>query len=95
MLLTDLVGPGAKATFDPLAGPSIVICTKGKGKISVGPKSLEVCEGYVFFVGAGAECVLECSGSDDEGVANGDAGNRSGSESQEGLFTTFRAFCEA
>ncbi|KZZ90378.1 mannose-6-phosphate isomerase [Ascosphaera apis ARSEF 7405] len=60
---TDLNTAGAKVTFEGLNGPSVVICTGGKGKISVGPaKTEEVREGYVFFVGAGAECVLESEG---------------------------------
>ncbi len=64
---TTLRGNGAKATFDPLDGPSIVICTAGKGKISVGPTVQEIQEGYVFFVGATAECVLESeSAAEDE-----------------------------
>ncbi len=50
---------GAKATFEPIAGPSILICTSGEGTISVGPKVEAMAEGYVFFVGATAECVLE------------------------------------
>lgn len=61
---TDLKKPGAKATFEAIAGPSIVICTTGSGKISVGPKVEEVKVGYVYFVGATAELVLE-SDSDD------------------------------
>jgi mannose-6-phosphate isomerase len=56
---TELNKTGAKATFEGIQGPSIIICTKGSGKISVGPKSEEVKEGYVFFVGATAEAVLE------------------------------------
>lgn len=65
---STLKGNGSKATFDPLDGPSIIICTAGKGKISVGPSVQEVKEGYVFFVGATAECVLasESSSDDDE-----------------------------
>ncbi|KAL2193122.1 mannose-6-phosphate isomerase [Corynascus similis CBS 632.67] len=63
---TNLRGNGSKATFDPLDGPSIIICTSGKGKISVGPTVQEVKEGYVFFVGASAECVLESEGSSDD-----------------------------
>ncbi|KAI9871783.1 MAG: Mannose-6-phosphate isomerase [Pleopsidium flavum] len=58
---TDLKKQGAKATFEAIAGPSIFICTAGAGKISVGPKTEEVKTGYVFFVGATAECVLESS----------------------------------
>jgi mannose-6-phosphate isomerase len=56
---TDLKENGAKATFEAIAGPSIVLCTKGSGKISVGPKVEEVKAGYVYFVGATAELVLE------------------------------------
>lgn len=65
---TVLKGDGAKATFEQLDGPSIVICTAGKGKISVGPTVREVKEGYVYFVGATAEVVLESEGGkeDDE-----------------------------
>jgi mannose-6-phosphate isomerase len=61
-----LRGNGSKATFDPLDGPSIIICTGGKGKISVGPTTQEVKEGYVFFVGASAECVLESEGASED-----------------------------
>jgi mannose-6-phosphate isomerase len=63
---SSLRGSGAKATFDPLDGPSIIICTAGKGKISVGPTVQEIKEGYVFFVGATAECVLESEGASDD-----------------------------
>lgn len=61
---TVLRKSGAKATFEGIAGPSIVICTNGRGKISVGPKSEEIKEGYVYFVGATADCVIE-SASDE------------------------------
>lgn len=61
---TDLNKSGAKATFESIEGPSIVICTKGEGKISVGPKSEELKEGYVYFVGATAELVIESTGSE-------------------------------
>lgn len=60
---TDLKKKGAKATFEPISGPSIFICTSGNGKISVGPKVEEVKPGYVYFVGSTAEVVLE---SEDE-----------------------------
>ncbi|KAM5368451.1 hypothetical protein ACJZ2D_009521 [Fusarium nematophilum] len=63
---TLLRGDGSKATFEALDGPSIVICTSGKGRISVGPTSAEIAEGYVYFVGATAECVLESEGGDDD-----------------------------
>ncbi|MCJ1289585.1 Mannose-6-phosphate isomerase [Xylographa carneopallida] len=58
---TDLKRQGAKATFEAIEGPSIVICTKGHGKISVGPKVEDMKEGFVYFVGATAELVLESS----------------------------------
>lgn len=76
---TDLNRTGAKATFDGLAGPSILICTGGKGKIRVANKSEEIKEGYVFFIGATAECIIE---------------NTDGGEEDERIFTTFRAFCD-
>lgn len=56
---TDLNKKGAKVTFESIEGPSIVICTKGKGKISVGPKVEEIQEGWVYFVGATATLVIE------------------------------------
>ena len=55
---------GAKATFEAIEGPSIFICTSGEGTISVGRKTEEMKAGYVYFVGATAECILE-SASDD------------------------------
>jgi mannose-6-phosphate isomerase len=61
---TELKAVGAKATFEQLAGPSIFICSKGSGTITVGPKSEKFEAGYVYFVGATAEVILE-SGSDD------------------------------
>lgn len=62
---TDLKQQGAKATFEAIEGPSIIICTTGKGKISVGPKEEEVKEGYVFFVGATATCILESTSANE------------------------------
>jgi mannose-6-phosphate isomerase len=61
---TDLNKSGAKATFDAIEGPSIIICTRGSGTINVGPKTEEVKEGYVFFVGATATPILESDGSE-------------------------------
>jgi mannose-6-phosphate isomerase len=37
-----LASRGSKATLEPIQGPSIIICTEGSGKISVGPKVEEV-----------------------------------------------------
>jgi len=75
---TALNKSGAKSTFDPIQGPSIVLCTKGSGTISVGPKKEKIEEGYVFFVGATAELVIESETDPDGG---------------EGL-VIFKAFCE-
>jgi len=61
---TELKKKGAKATFEAIQGPSIFICTEGEGSISVGPKSEEMRAGYVFFVGATAECVVESGGDE-------------------------------
>ncbi|KAK2764396.1 Mannose-6-phosphate isomerase [Arachnomyces sp. PD_36] len=77
----DLNRPGAKATFEGIVGPSIVICTRGQGKISIdGAKTEEMKEGNVFFVGATATCVVENTGT--------------GSEDEEDPLTVFKAFCE-
>jgi len=56
---TVLKKSGAKATFEGLAGPSIIICTSGSGTIGVGPKKEDFKEGFVYFVGATAELVVE------------------------------------
>lgn len=61
---TALNKAGSKVTFEGIAGPSIVICTGGSGKVSVGPTSEEIHEGWVYFVGATAEFVIE-SNSDE------------------------------
>ncbi|KAK5040251.1 Mannose-6-phosphate isomerase [Exophiala sideris] len=61
---TVLKKTGAKATFEGLSGPSILICTTGSGNISVGPKTEELKEGYVYFVGATAELVVESTGEE-------------------------------
>lgn len=66
VLKTDLKASGAKATLEPIAGPSIIICTSGTGIIRVGNKTREVKEGYVFFVGATAECVIQSTGEEGE-----------------------------
>lgn len=60
----ELKKKGAKATFEAIQGPSILICTNGEGTISVGPKHEEMKAGYVYFVGATAECILESADDD-------------------------------
>jgi mannose-6-phosphate isomerase len=67
---TVLRGEGSKATFEPIDGPSVLICTSGKGRIAVGPTVKKIEEGHVFFVGATAEMTLESDvGEEDEFVA--------------------------
>ena len=61
---TELRKTGAKATFEAIAGPSIFICTNGEGTISVGPKTGVLKAGYVYFVGATAECILDSQSED-------------------------------
>jgi mannose-6-phosphate isomerase len=61
---TALNSAGSRVTFEAIDGPSIVICTSGAGKISVGPKTEEIKEGYVYFVGATAELVMENAGEE-------------------------------
>ena len=61
---TVLKATKAKATFEGVAGPSIIICTGGSGKISVGPKIEDMKTGWVYFVGATAELVLESEGEE-------------------------------
>lgn len=59
-----LKGDAAKVTFEPLDGPSVVICTSGKGIISVGPTVKKMSEGHVYFVGSTAELVLQSEGGE-------------------------------
>ncbi|KAI1269981.1 mannose-6-phosphate isomerase [Xylariaceae sp. FL1019] len=66
VIRSELKDTGAKVTFDPIDGPSIVICTGGHGTISVGEKTEEIKEGYVFFVGATARLVLKSEGGKGE-----------------------------
>ena len=61
---TELNKDGAKATFEPIQGPSVLLCTKGKGWLSVGPRRERCEEGWVFFIGATAELVVEAEGED-------------------------------
>jgi mannose-6-phosphate isomerase len=62
-VVRTVINRKGKASFDGIPGPSIVICTGGSGKISVGNKVEQVKEGYVFFVGATASVVLEADGN--------------------------------
>ncbi|EAS30409.2 mannose-6-phosphate isomerase [Coccidioides immitis RS] len=79
VIKTDLNAAGAKVTFEPISGPSVIICTSGTGRIRIGDaKCVDVKPGYVFFVGATAECVIENTGEEGKDVP----------------MITFKAFCE-
>lgn len=52
VLLTCL-GPGESETHKSILGPSLMIVTKGSGKMNVPGKALEMKEGFVYFVGQG------------------------------------------
>ena len=66
VIRTVLNGSGSKATFDPIDGPSVVIVTSGKGKLSVGAKVEEAKAGHVYFVGSTAELIIESEGEKDD-----------------------------
>lgn len=61
----SLRSAGSKVTFDGIDGPSIVICTAGRGTIAVGPKKEALREGFVYFVGATAEVAVESEGAEE------------------------------
>lgn len=59
MLRTQLKS-GEKETVEPI-GPSVMIATKGGGKMVTDEKTVDIKEGYVFFVGQGVETNFEAS----------------------------------
>lgn len=58
MLATEL-GKGEKEVVGKLEGPSVMIVTKGKGKLKADGKEYELSEGYIFFIGQGTEMHFE------------------------------------
>lgn len=53
-VLSTCLGAGETETHKSILGPSLMIVTKGYGKMNVpGGKTLEMNEGYVYFVGQG------------------------------------------
>lgn len=71
LVLRGGLGKKGKATFDPIPGPSIVICTGGKGTVAVGETKLGLECGWIYFVGATAELVVE-KAKPEEGHENDD-----------------------
>jgi mannose-6-phosphate isomerase len=63
VLKTVLEESGTSAAFDPLRGPTIIICTKGDGTIKIGETKEQVKAGWVFFVGAETGYVLRNTGT--------------------------------
>lgn len=45
-----MAGKASRAMFEAVSGPSLVLCTAGLGKISVGPYEEEMREGSVYFL---------------------------------------------
>ena len=60
VIRTHLKKQNAKITFEAVEGPSIIICTNGKGQISTDEQEMME-EGYIFFLGAGRPMVLEAT----------------------------------
>ncbi|OCL07934.1 mannose-6-phosphate isomerase [Glonium stellatum] len=58
MLATEL-DDGETESLDALGGPSIMIVTKGKGKMKAGGKEHNLDEGYIFFIGVGEEITFK------------------------------------
>lgn len=52
-VLSTCLGPGEAETHKSILGPSLMIVTKGNGKMNVPGKTVELKEGYVYFVGQG------------------------------------------
>jgi mannose-6-phosphate isomerase len=66
VLRTLLNKDGAKATFERIAGPSIILCTQGQGTIAIGEISEKIDQGAIYFVGAGAATTLLAEGATDD-----------------------------
>lgn len=52
-VLSTCLGPGETETHKSVLGPSLMIVTKGGGKMNIPGKTIELKEGYVYFVGQG------------------------------------------
>jgi mannose-6-phosphate isomerase len=60
LILTQLAAGETEAT-GAIAGPSILVVTGGEGKMAVEGKTLDLKEGFVYFVGCGVEVRYESS----------------------------------
>lgn len=65
-VLSTTLGAGEKETHKAILGPSLMIVTKGAGQMKIpGAKTVELKEGWVFFVGQGVALDFET----DKGLA--------------------------
>lgn len=62
MLCTELAGGGQGDVVKALGGPSIMIVTKGRGRLRAEGKEYELKEGYIHFVGADVETEFSSEG---------------------------------
>ena len=59
-ILVTRLSPGEDEGVDAIDGPSVMIVTRGEGKMSAAGNSMELKEGWVFFVGHGVELSFHC-----------------------------------
>lgn len=52
-VLATCLGPGETETHKSILGPSLMIVTKGSGKMNVPGQEIELKEGYTYFIGQG------------------------------------------
>ena len=62
------LGAGETEVVGAVGGPSVVFAVAGKGKMRAEGTEREVRAGWVFFVGAAVELVLEADGEEGEGL---------------------------
>ncbi|KAL1989233.1 hypothetical protein VTN96DRAFT_3780 [Rasamsonia emersonii] len=58
-VLATHLGAEEKEVIKPINGPSIMVVTSGDGRMHAGGKTIELKEGYVFFVGQGVGIEFE------------------------------------
>ncbi|KAG8627504.1 hypothetical protein KVT40_004987 [Elsinoe batatas] len=58
ILVTEL-GKGEQEVINPIEGPTVSICTSGRGTLSANGEDFKLGEGTVWFVGKGTEVKLE------------------------------------
>lgn len=61
VVLTRLA-QGDNETHQPIAGPSILLVTRGAGKLEAGNSQFDLKDGYVYFVGANVSISATATG---------------------------------